>query len=62
MKTKVRCSDRMVFEIDMLTLEAKTCSYYDAYCYIDPEPDVKYIEHSEWCKLRDTLRIMMDNK
>jgi hypothetical protein len=52
----------MVFEIDMLTLEAKTCSYYDAYCYSDPEPDVKYIEHSEWCKLRDTLRIMMDNK
>lgn len=49
MKTKVRCSDRVVFEIDPVTLEAKTCSYYDAYCYSDPERDVEYMEYATWC-------------
>ena len=48
MKTIVRCPDRMVFEVDPVTLKAKTCSYYDAYCYIDPRPDVLYIELDIW--------------
>jgi len=40
-KTFVRCNDRTVFEIDPITTEAKTCGYYDAYCY------------SEWLKQCD---------
>ena len=49
----VRCPDRMVFEVDPVTLKAKTCSYYDAYCFADPEPGVTYISFSEWCNLRN---------
>lgn len=48
MMTVVRCSDRMVFEIDPITFDAKHCSRYDAYCYTDPSPNVNYIEYSEW--------------
>lgn len=53
MKTLVRCIDKSVFEIDPVTLEAKHCSVYDAYCYSDPEPNVTYIEHSDWVGLRN---------
>lgn len=53
MKTLVRCVDKSVFEINPITLEAKSCSCYDAYCYSDPEKDVKYIEHSDWVKQRN---------
>lgn len=48
MKTLVRCNDRMVFEIDPITTEARSCSYYDAYCFTDQRTDVTYIEYSEW--------------
>jgi hypothetical protein len=44
----VRCQDRTVFEIDPSTLEAKTCSYYDAYCFDDPLTDVQYVSYSDW--------------
>ena len=50
MKTYVRCYDRTVFEIDPVTLNPKTCGYYDAYCFIDPKPDVIYIEHYDWVR------------
>jgi hypothetical protein len=54
MITIVRCgTDRTVFEIDPITLEAKTCSYYDAYCYLDPRNDVTYIEYSDWVGMRN---------
>lgn len=45
----VRCVDRTVFEIDRRSLDPKSCSRYDAFCYSDPRQDVEYIEHSEWC-------------
>jgi Fe-S-cluster formation regulator IscX/YfhJ len=48
MKTLVRCNDRMVFEIDPVTKEARSCSCYDAYCFSDPRTDVTYIEYFEW--------------
>jgi len=53
MKTYVRCYDRTVFEINPDTLEPKSCGSYDAYCFIDPEPDVIYIEHNDWVLLRN---------
>lgn len=53
MKTIVRCIDRMTFEIDPITLDAKECSYYDAYCYSDPLSDVQYIEFTDWVKKRN---------
>ena len=54
MITLVRCgADRTVFEIDLKTLDAKTCSYYDAYCYSDQRSDVTYIEYSEWVGMRN---------
>jgi len=50
----VRCSiDRTVAEIDRKTLDPKTCSSYDAYCYTDPLPDIEYIEYEEWVRLRN---------
>lgn len=54
MRTLVRCEDRTVFEINPTTLDAKTCGYYDAYCYSDPLPDVTYISYSEWVGMRNT--------
>ena len=54
MITLVRCgTDRTVFEIDPTTLDAKTCSYYDPYCYSDPRSDVTYIEYSKWVGMRN---------
>lgn len=54
MRTIVRCgTDRTVFEIDPITLDAKQCSCYDAYCYSDPLPDVTYIEYSDWVGMRN---------
>jgi hypothetical protein len=54
MTTLVRCgTDRTVFEIDSISLDAKTCSYYDAYCYSDPRTDVTYIEYSDWVGMRN---------
>ena len=49
-KLMVRCANNRVFEIDAATLEPKTLSYYDAWRFSDPEPNVKYINHTEWCK------------
>lgn len=53
MKTIVRLDNRMTFEIDPMSLEAKECSCYDAYCFSDLLPDVKYIEYTDWVVLRD---------
>jgi hypothetical protein len=47
----VRCYDKMVFEVCRDTLEAKTVSHYDAWCYSDPRTDVEYLEFQEWTKL-----------
>ena len=47
----VRCYDKMVFEVDRGTLEAKADSCYDAWCYLDPRTDVEYLEFQEWIKL-----------
>lgn len=56
MKTKVRCDNKMVFEINPDTLEAKTCSSYDPWCYSDPDPNVNYIEFHEWLNLDSKLK------
>ena len=53
MKTLVRCADRMVFEIDPNTLEALTCSYYDAYCFTDPLTEANYVNYFEWLNRRE---------
>jgi hypothetical protein len=47
-KLIVRGVNKMVFEIDPVTLEPKTCAYYDAWCFSDPEKYVKSINHAEW--------------
>lgn len=47
-KLKVRCVDRMVFEVNRETLEPKNTGCYDAYCFTDPETDVEYMSYSEW--------------
>ena len=52
MVTLVRTEDRMVFEIDEETLEAKHVSTYDAYCFSDPEPNVKYLGYDDWLRLQ----------
>lgn len=51
----VRCNDCMVFEIDRKTYEAKSCSYYDVHCFIDPRNDVDYIPYIDWLLLKDIL-------
>lgn len=56
MKTKVRCVDRTVFEVNPATLEPLRCGTYDAYCYTDPEPGVEYIEYADWCLERNKKR------
>ncbi len=58
MKTIVRCVDRTVFEVDPITLEPKRASCYDAYCYTDPEPNVRYIEHAEWTQRPRTWEVL----
>lgn len=52
----VRCVSRTVFPVDPVTLEAKNCGTYDAYCFSDPEPDVTYLTPEEWMRLRRTPR------
>jgi hypothetical protein len=54
-KLIVRGVNKMVFEIDPVTLEPKTCAYYDAWCFSDPEKYVKYINHAEW-RIKDEKR------
>lgn len=49
----VRCDDKTVFEINRQTLEAKTCSHYDAYCFSDPRKDVDYMSFSQWVTERN---------
>ena len=44
----IRCEDRTVFEIDRQTLQPKTASYYDAYCFSDPRPDADYMPYTVW--------------
>lgn len=53
MKVVVRCEDRMVFEIDPITLDPKSQSVYDAYCYTDPAKDTEYVAFSDWVILRN---------
>ena len=45
----VRCTDYSVFEVSRRTLEPKTSSIYDPYCFCDPREDVEYIEYTDWC-------------
>jgi hypothetical protein len=54
-KLKVRSSDRMVFEVSRENLEPKNTGCYDAYCYVDPEPGVEYMEFSEWSLKRQEI-------
>lgn len=49
----VRCIDRMIFEIDKDSLEAKHCSRYDAHCFNDPDSNIEYIEFTDWVKMRN---------
>lgn len=57
MKLFVRCEDRTVFEIDRKSLEAKTCSTYDPWCFNDPRKDVEYLSFSEWLLKSDHKRM-----
>ena len=50
----VRTIDRMVFEIDRESLNAKSCGCYDAYCFADPRADVDYISYDCWTLERNT--------
>lgn len=52
----VRCLDKMVFKVNPETFEAKTCSYYDAYCFSDPLRDAVYIDYHDWICLRSDQR------
>ena len=54
-ETKVRCSDRTVFEVNPVTLDAIGSRMYDAYCYVDPEHDVEYIEYGDWVSRRNKM-------
>lgn len=45
----------MVFEVFRGSLEPKSTGCYDAYCYTDPEPDVEYMEYSEWSLKRQEI-------
>jgi hypothetical protein len=55
-KVLVRTSDKMVFEIDSKTLDAKSVSCYDPYCFSDPEKGVQYVEYHDWICKRNVLR------
>ena len=55
-KVLVRSDDKTVFPINPETLEALSTGYYDAYCYIDPRPDVLYIEFDKWALRRSLMR------
>jgi hypothetical protein len=44
----VRTDDKMVFQINRNTLEAKTIALYDPYCYSDPRVDADYMEYHDW--------------
>jgi hypothetical protein len=49
MKTLVRHNvGKTVFEIDPVTLEPKTTSCYDPWCFSSPDPDVIYIGFYDW--------------
>ena len=50
-KTLVRCANKYVFEIDMETLEPKSCAWYDHCCFIDPDPNYKYIDEPDYTKM-----------
>ena len=56
MKTLVRLESKHVFEVDSKTLESKTCSYYDPYCYTDPLHNVTYLEYRDWLNKNTELR------
>ncbi len=53
MKLLVRCESKTVFEINRETLNPLSTGCYDAYCFSDPLPNVEYISHSEWVRLRN---------
>ena len=55
-KTKVRKSDHMVFEVEPITLNPISESYYDPWCYSDPEPTVDYVEFGDWSVQRSKMR------
>lgn len=61
-KLKVRAPDRMVFEVNRENLEPKNTGCYDAYCYLDPEPGVEYMEFSEWSLKRQEILMRTYNK
>ncbi len=46
----IRTADKMVFQIDRNTLEAKTIALYDPYCYSDPRVDADYMEYDDWIR------------
>jgi hypothetical protein len=52
---KVICEDRMCFKVDPVTLDPRSCGYYDAYAFSDPE-DVPSMSHAEWCLKRSQQR------
>ena len=56
-KLYVRCDDRMVFQISRKTLEALSCSTYDAYCFSLPDDEREYIDLSDWYSLRKAQEV-----
>ena len=49
---QVRLSSRMCFAVDKYTFESLCTSWYDPYCFVDPDPKVRYYSESEWNKIR----------
>lgn len=52
----VRCMDKMVFPIHKKTLEALSCSTYDAYCFSASDNEIEYIDYLDWLGLRNSRR------
>jgi len=53
MKTLVRHDvGQTVFEINPVTFEPKTVSYYDPWCFSSPDPTVIYMGFYEWLERR----------
>lgn len=55
MKVMVRCVDKNVFPVNPDTLEPLSCGAYDPWCFSDPEPGVKYVEHFDWTKKKESM-------
>jgi len=50
----VRLPDRMCFKVKRSTGEPVSCSYYDAYCFTDPDTTVDYMSYAEWLEIRQS--------